>query len=234
MGWQPAGNPSAAANSIRSKGAYQPPERSIDLAAERVVFKGGKSGLKVLLSPDGVFAEILRELEVKLSESKGFFSGAGLSVVTGRELAPVELQQLVELLCREGLKIVQITPQDVVTAEDRAKQPKEEATLLVKRTVRSGQRVSFDGNVVVLGDVNPGGEIVAAGDVIVIGTLRGTVHAGATGNAEASVTALRLMPMQLRIAHLITRAPDDKQPLPDRIETARIKGDAVIVSEYAS
>lgn len=105
-------------------------------------------------------------------------------------------------------------------------------TLLVKRTIRSGQSIRFDGNVVVLGDANPGSEIVAAGDIIVMGSLRGMAHAGATGNRRAVVAALRLLPTQLRIADLISRAPDGKQAVPSAPEIARIKNDMVLIEDY--
>lgn len=105
-------------------------------------------------------------------------------------------------------------------------------TTLVKRTLRSGQSIRFDGNVVVLGDANPGSEIVAAGDIIVMGSLRGMAHAGATGNRRAVVAALRLLPTQLRIADLISRAPDGKQTAPSAPEIARIKSEMVVIEEY--
>ncbi len=82
-------------------------------------------------------------------------------------------------------------------------------TLFLYRNLRSGHRVNYRGNVVVIGDVNPGAEIVAEGDIIVIGTLRGIAHAGAGGDEEAVVVALRLLPMQLRIAQVISRPPDE-------------------------
>ncbi|MEW6228235.1 MAG: septum site-determining protein MinC, partial [Bacillota bacterium] len=73
-------------------------------------------------------------------------------------------------------------------------------TLLVRRTLRSGQRVAFAGNVVVLGDVNAGAEVAAGGDIVVVGALRGVAHAGTPDNKRAIVVALRLTPTQLRIA----------------------------------
>jgi len=106
-------------------------------------------------------------------------------------------------------------------------------TIMVQRTLRSGQNLHYDGNVVIMGDVNPGAEIVASGHVLVMGSLRGLVHAGATGEEEATVTALCLVPTQLRIAAHITRPPDgddtDFVKLPG---VARIKNDAVIIEEY--
>ncbi|MFZ3170568.1 MAG: septum site-determining protein MinC [Carboxydocellales bacterium] len=108
----------------------------------------------------------------------------------------------------------------------------DEATVLIKRTLRSGQSIHYHGNVVVLGDVNPGAEIVAGGNIIVMGSLRGVVHAGATGAKDAEVTAFRLLPTQLRIADQITRAPDGNYPDPGVAETAKIVDGVVVIQQY--
>lgn len=105
-------------------------------------------------------------------------------------------------------------------------------TLLVRRTLRSGQRVRFNGNVVVLGDVNPGAEIVASGDIVVMGTLRGVAHAGATGSAEAVVVAFRLQPVQLRVGTVIGRAPDGQVARPDAPEVARLRDGALVIERF--
>jgi septum site-determining protein MinC len=103
-----------------------------------------------------------------------------------------------------------------------------EESLFVQRTLRSGHKVHFPGHVVVLGDVNPGAEIVAGGNVIVWGRLRGTVHAGAAGGEHAVVCALDLDPTQLRIGAQIAISPDRKgKPRP---ETALIR-DGQLVAE---
>lgn len=107
-------------------------------------------------------------------------------------------------------------------------------TMLYEKSLRSGQNIDFDGNVVVLGDVNPGAEIIASGHILVMGTLRGLVHAGADGEEGATVTALHFAPTQLRIAAHITRPPEDdgvdveKKPA----ETARILNDEVVIEKY--
>ncbi len=86
--------------------------------------------------------------------------------------------------------------------------------LLLKETLRSGRSVYHEGHVVIIGDVNPGAEIVATGDVLVWGRLRGLVHAGATGTETAVICALELTPTQLRIASKIAIPPDSKQQKP--------------------
>jgi septum site-determining protein MinC len=100
-------------------------------------------------------------------------------------------------------------------------------------TVRSGQLVSFEGNIVVIGDVNPGAVIEATGNVIVMGNLRGIVHAGADGNKDAIIAALNLQPTQLRIADIITRPPDEKENRNTMIpEMAFVKDDMVYIERF--
>ena len=107
----------------------------------------------------------------------------------------------------------------------------DESTILVQRTIRSGQSVHYIGNVAILGDVNPGAEVTATGDVIVMGALRGVVHAGAEGDEKAIVMAFHLQPTQLRIAGYITRPPDNEAIDALYPEMAHIKG-GVVTIEY--
>jgi septum site-determining protein MinC len=107
-------------------------------------------------------------------------------------------------------------------------------TVYVKGTVRSGQTVSSHGNIVVVGDVNAGAELVATGDILVWGALRGIAHAGAEGDESAKVFALRLEPMQLRIAAKVAIAPDEmRRKKLTGPEVARLR-DGHIASEPAS
>ncbi|MGD0153318.1 MAG: septum site-determining protein MinC [Thermacetogeniaceae bacterium] len=114
----------------------------------------------------------------------------------------------------------------------RADMVSEEQTIMVQRTIRSGQRVFYPGNVVVLGDVNPGGEIVSGGNIIVMGAFRGVAHAGAMGDKKAIVAALRLEPSQLRIAGYITRAPEGDFSTLRQPEIARVQDGVVIIEQY--
>ncbi|MCL2058048.1 MAG: hypothetical protein FWH01_03175 [Oscillospiraceae bacterium] len=103
-------------------------------------------------------------------------------------------------------------------------------------TLRSGRLVSYDGNVVVIGDVNPGAEVEATGNIIILGNVKGIVHAGAGGNKEATVIALNFAPTQLRVADVITRraerhvgASSGNAP-----EIAYLKGDSIIIEPLLS
>lgn len=98
------------------------------------------------------------------------------------------------------------------------------AVLLMKQHLRSGQHVSHKGHLVIIGDVNPGAELVADGDITVWGALRGMAHAGASGNTNAEIRALKFEPLQLRIANSIARSPDRSKgmQMSSGPETARI------------
>lgn len=85
---------------------------------------------------------------------------------------------------------------------------KDNSTLYIRTNLRSGQAISHEGNLIIVGDVNAGAEVVAAGDITVWGALRGVAHAGIGGNANAEIRALRLDPIQIRIGNAIARSPD--------------------------
>lgn len=87
-------------------------------------------------------------------------------------------------------------------------EPESLPTLYLRKTVRSGQSISSDGNILVIGDVNPGAEIIAKGDITVWGILGGIAHAGSEGNNYAKIRALKLNPVQIRIGEVFARRPD--------------------------
>jgi septum site-determining protein MinC len=80
--------------------------------------------------------------------------------------------------------------------------------LYLKNTIRSGEEICHPSSIIIFGDVNPGANIIAYGDIFVWGTLKGVAHAGAMGNRQALIMALRMEPTQIRIADLVARAPD--------------------------
>jgi septum site-determining protein MinC len=105
-----------------------------------------------------------------------------------------------------------------------------EGTRLVVGPVRSGVILEHEGHLFIFGDVNPGAEVRATGNIIVLGRLRGTAHA-AIGQDVGFILALRLEPQQLRIGRKVTRAGEDAAP-PTDSEIAYIAGDAIVVERY--
>lgn len=220
--------------------------------------RGTTTGVVIDLSGSEGFAEAHTALLGTLSERGAFLSGARVVLDLGSlSLMVVELEALLEECRGTGIEEVGILsrnerlrsvaqamgisqgPEDdraggQAVVRDTITSPDMTITEcgLVAATVRSGHSVWNSGNIVVLGDVNPGAEIVAGGSVIVWGTLRGTVHAGTSGIPGAVVCALSLEPTQLRIGQQIARAPDG--PVSGRgPEMARVSGASIVVDEWS-
>ncbi|MGK7887676.1 MAG: septum site-determining protein MinC [Crocosphaera sp.] len=110
-----------------------------------------------------------------------------------------------------GYSVEQETPKQELFATDIATPSNLSEPLYLKTTVRSGVAIRHPGSIIIQGDVNPGGEVIADGDIIIWGHLRGIAHAGAKGNPECCIMALRMRPTQLRIGEAVARPPGDTQ-----------------------
>jgi septum site-determining protein MinC len=115
-----------------------------------------------------------------------------------------------------GYSVQQHNPHNLAMSRDALAEP-----LYLQMTVRSGMEIRHPGTVVIIGDVNPGGEIIAAGDIIVWGNLKGIAHAGSRGNEQCLIMALQMFPTQIRIANFIARSPE-QQPVNLEPEVAHI------------
>jgi len=208
-----------------------------------ITIKGVRQGLLITLG-EGSWEECLSRLERRLSLGATFFQGGRAALDVGeRVLTAEEIEGVSGLLERYGLELwALLSPCDETAlaaarmglavslgpaerhgaAEEGPEDEPAFQTLLVERTLRSGQRVHHPGHVVVIGDVHAGAEVIAGGHVVVWGKLHGLVHAGALGDEEAVVCALDLAPTQLRIAGYIARSPDDKRRRPEP-EIARVR-----------
>ena len=106
-------------------------------------------------------------------------------------------------------------------------------TLTLHRTLRSGASIRFEGDITLFGDVNPGAQVVAAGNIIVLGALKGLAHAGATGAEDAFILGFDLSPTQLRIGRKIAIPPERK---PGRTgiepEIARVEDGQIVIAPY--
>lgn len=198
------------------------------MSETRVSIKGTKDGLLITLG-EGDLTDCLAELGALLRDKASFFKGGKVALqVDDRRLAGEEIQGIGRLLAQNGITLWAVVSEATDTRaaarrlglettlrselEKRSSLEDEfDEAVLVRRTLRSGQLVQHAGHVVVIGDVNPGAEIVAGGNIVVWGRLRGTVHAGAKGDDQAVVCALDLSPTQLRIGNYIARSPEEKQ-----------------------
>ncbi len=190
-----------------------------------VQIKGLRDGLLVSLgnaSWDELRAALMEQIEARQS----FFQGARVAIDVGSQIFHVnELSELRDTLSERGINlwaVVSESPTTEKTAQllglaTRISKPRpqeisravgeemgEGAAKWIGRTLRSGTRIEFPGNIVVLGDVNPGAEVIADGSILVWGRVRGVVHAGANGDQAAVVCGLDLSAGQIRIAGAAT------------------------------
>ena len=105
------------------------------------------------------------------------------------------------------------------------------SALAVRKNIRSGQKISYDGTLIIFGDVNAGAELEATGHILVLGALRGVAHAGCKGDKKAVIYANQLRSVQLRIADLIARAPDGENTKRSIPEIARIIDNYLVIEE---
>ena len=160
--------------------------------------------------------DIIQELFSKLVELKKLYQDEKTPIrVTGKILKNTEMEEIKEIIKNEidveirfdtpttlGLhSITRSYKKDVGTSE----------TTFHKGSLRSGQRIEVEGSIVVIGDVNSGAEVIAADNVVVIGTLRGLAHAGAKGNKEAIIAASTLDAVQLRISNIVKEIDRDEE-----------------------
>ncbi len=204
----------------------------------RISIKGVSDGLLIVLG-EGDWNELHQQLLEEIDQQKEFLKGARLALDVGDlALKAAQLGKLRSEVSDRDLSlwaiiskssITQSTAQALGLATEISKPTQElkskemdsnsqtgEEAVLVKRTLRSGFSLQHAGHVIVIGDVNPGAEIVAGGNIIVWGRLRGMVHAGAEGDENAVICALDLSPTQLRISGMIALAPKRRgKPKPE-------------------
>jgi len=221
-----------------------------------LTIKGLKGGTTFFLSDHAPLPEVTAALQEELERSGGFFRDSQVILHFGaRLLTKEEWRALKEVLHAGGLILryavaLSADSRDVLykegvpvreeTAEAPAgrRRPKEgdggeRAALYLRRNLRSGQKEVSDRDVVVVGDVNQGAEILAAGDVVVFGSLRGVVHAGYPDHTDAVVISLRLVPLQLRIGPLIARPEEDERGRrAPRPEVGRVQGDRIVIEPF--
>lgn len=182
-----------------------------------VMIKGNKYGIVVVLDESKEFSELKEELKNKFVESAKFFNNSSSMAISfeGKKLSNDEQREILDMIkeCTE-LNIVCVMDS---TDEEKYKKCVEDALNNIadetggqfyKGTLRSGQVLESDSSIVILGDVNPGAKILSAGNVVVLGSLKGTVYAGIKGNPNAFVVALEMFPVQIKIGDIIARCAD--------------------------
>lgn len=182
-----------------------------------VVLKGNKYGIVVVIAEDAEFEEIKASISEKFKESAKFFGKESMAIAfEGKRLSD---SQQVELLTI----VNEITDLNIVCIMDNDRKREEQFKKIVEAkleemnsgvgqfyrgTLRSGQVLESDSSVIILGDVNPGAKIISGGNIVILGSLKGNVYAGANGDEASFVVALEMNPVQIRIGDIIARCSD--------------------------
>lgn len=182
----------------------------MSIAKHHVTIKGVKDGLVFLLDDSCEFESLIEELEYKLDKShQQILTGPIIHVrvkLGKRMVTKQQKDKIRSIISRQGNLLIQSIESD--DQDDAAL--KSDKTFHVSRgIVRSGQTLKFKGDVLYIGDINPGGTIECTGSIYVLGSVRGVIHAGCEGDNEAIIAAAHLKPTQLRISSVISRPPDE-------------------------
>lgn len=228
-----------------------------EVDAIQVDIKGIREGLLVTLS-EGDWPQMEEALMSELERRGDFLKGAKLIInVDAHELNVAAMSRLRDRVTDSGLLLWGVLSSSAQTERsaqlmglatrihDGSREPEEaheseedtslqdygaDGGILLRRTLRSGASVRSPGHITIIGDVNPGAEVVAGGNVVVWGRLRGLVHAGANGNEDAIVCAMDLAPTQLRIAGHIAIPPSERGEISPEI--ARVQDGQVIAENW--
>ena len=218
----------------------------------KVQIKGVQNALLVTFG-EGDWPDAEASLLARVETQNAFFTGARLAVDVGeRELRAAEMGRFRDRLGDMGVNlwaVISLSPTTQQTAQRlglATKLPgsttrkrtvqrqtrnipnRDSEAIVIKKTLRSGTKIEHDGHITVIGDVNPGAEIIAGGDVIIWGRLRGSVHAGYEDNQSAMVCALEMRPNRLRIAGSIAQVPKRKRGEKLQPESAVIENGKII------
>lgn len=203
----------------------------------RIVVRGTRDGLVIVLPERGTTREIVQALGKRIAGAENFFRGAEVVLDYGtRAVIAEELSVLRQVLDERGIMLRTATatgfdsrstlralgysplsamPQPPVRGDEPQyvpATPRDELPVrYVRRTFRSGMSLHHPGHLTVLGDVNPGAELTAAGDIVVFGAIRGVVHAGVMGDTAAIIAALVMTPTQLRIGNVYGRPAEPQR-----------------------
>ena len=209
-----------------------------------VIIKGKNDRLVIALNPDVDFLDICDILKTKILEAKNFIGNSRMAIeFSGRTLTNDEENTLIGIITNNSNIVISYIfskkekQEQEIDLESLNPLIEEGKTHFFRGTLRSGAKIESDGNVVVLGDVNPSSIIKARGNVIVLGHLNGTVYAGLGGDDRAFIGAIYFNPIQLTIGmRTITDIQDEildssRVDKKSRFKVARIVNQEIVVEE---
>ena len=185
--------------------------------SQPVVIKSSKNGINLILDDKMPFEGLLEEIKKKFIDSEKFFKNAHIAIsFEGRSLSQKEQFEVIDTIQKNtSITVICILDHDELMDEvmqrrigayEESHSP--QTGQFYKGTLRSGQQLESQTSMVVLGDVNPGAKVIAKGNIVVLGALKGNAYAGADGDDRCFVAALEMDPVQIKIGDFIGRSAD--------------------------
>ena len=178
-----------------------------------------KNNLVIIkINPEAKIEDIMPQMRKKVAQLQKIYKEEKTPImITGKVLKNKEMDEI-ELLIKDklGVEVDFGMPKELGLHNIKKTFIQEVSiseTKFHRGSLRSGQKIEEDGSIVIIGDVNSGAEVVAADNIVVLGTLRGLAHAGAKGNAKAIIAAGKLDTVQIRIANIVKEIDRDEEPL---------------------
>ncbi|CAK7072076.1 MAG: Septum site-determining protein MinC [Desulfovibrio sp.] len=220
-----------------------------------ITFKGKEKGLEIYLDERSTYPVLREELMEKLKKNQDFFRDSETRVIIrGKKLSEAQRKELRRVFAMDfGIRdVIYGDEADLMReAELKIEKPPEAAhpaardeytdevelvsnayfdaqSIFLNNTVRSGQRIECEGDIVVIGDVNPGGEVIAGGSIAVFGRLRGLAHAGCAGRKDVCVAAVNMCPKQLRLSGRVVTFPGEREEVHGP-EVAELRDGKVVI-----
>ena len=207
-----------------------------------VILKGSKSGIELTLDPEMDFPDLLEAVKEKFSSGSHFLGTAQVALsFKGRDLSEDEEACILQTIhANSDLDVVCLVDPDKMKEEmyskalnDRLAELNNNMGQFFKGNLRSGQVLEFDTSVVILGDINAGAQVVSTGNVVILGALNGNVYAGASGRTNSFIFALKMNPLQIRIADVIARSSDEKTDPPKDQQIAYLENNTIYVDSLS-
>lgn len=224
----------------------------------KVSFKGVKDGIEIHLDEKTSYESLRKELVEKLKQNGSFFKDQDVRItITGKKLSQAQFNGIKRIFVMDyGIRSVyeeeefdrlreQEEEQRAIAAQKIPFGLKDEyeddtdsgfmhrfekESIFIRNTVRSGQRIECPGDIVVIGDVNPGAEVIAGGSIAVFGRLRGLAHAGCEGRKDVCIAAMHMCPKQMRLSGKVVTFPNDRQDV-QTAEVAELRGGKVVIRQ---
>ena len=185
-----------------------------------VKIRGSKHGISVKLNSGASYEDIKNDVASEFKAAEKFLGEQKLAVCfEGYYLTEQQQEELVDIIHQNcNIRIVCIVDQS--PEQDKKFQKNIEQTMMefdastgqfYKGQLRSGQVLEFEQSITIIGDVNPGASIISKGNIIILGSLRGTAYAGASGKKNSFIAAMDMHPIQLRIADVFARAYENRK-----------------------